>query len=131
MKKKKNIKKITTKKAPLPLGPYSQALIFDKFIFCSGQIGINPKLNKLEKGIESQTRQAILNLKSVLEAANSSLKNVLKITIFLKNIKDFNKVNKIYNEFFDQIRPARSTVEVSNLPADALIEIEAIAAKIK
>lgn len=129
MKKNINIKKIITVNAPLPIGPYSQALIFGKFVFCSGQIGIDPKLNKMKKGIKGQVRQAILNLKSILEASGSSIENVLKVTIFLKNIKDFDKMNKIYNEFFSQNKPARSTIEVSNLPKNALIEIEAIAAK--
>jgi 2-iminobutanoate/2-iminopropanoate deaminase len=124
---KNKILKINTNFAPKALGPYSQAIVFKKLIFCSGQIGINPKTGKLEKGIEKQTRQAILNLKEILKASESSLEKVLKTTVFLKNIKDFEKMNKIYEEFFYKSKPARATIEVKNLPKGALIEIETVA----
>lgn len=121
------IKIIKTTKAPQALGPYSQAIVFNDFIFCSGQIGINPKTQKLEKTIEKQTLQTLKNLKFVLEASGSDIKNVLKTTVYLKNIADFQKMNSIYEKFFGQTKPARATIEVSNLPQNALIEIEAIA----
>jgi 2-iminobutanoate/2-iminopropanoate deaminase len=127
MRFKYKIKYIKTKKAPKALGPYSQGVIFNKFVFCSGQIGINPKTGNLEKGIKNQTRQAIMNLKAVLGAAGSSLEKVIKTTVYLKNISDFDSMNMIYESFFANTKPARATIEVSNLPKGALVEIEAIA----
>jgi len=129
MRSKSKIKYIHTQKAPKALGPYSQGIIFDKFIFCSGQIGINPKTGDLEKDIQSQTKQAIINLKAILEAGGSSLEKVIKTTVYLKNISDFQLMNEIYEKFFNKNKPARATIEVSNLPKGALIEIEAIAIK--
>lgn len=125
-----SLKQIYSKNAPSPVGPYSQAIEANGFIFCAGQIGIDPKTGELKSGVEEQTRQTIENLKAVLQSAGSSLEKVVKTTIFLKNIQDFEKVNKIYAEYFGKIKPARSTVEVSNLPKGALIEIEAIAVKL-
>jgi len=121
------IKEIFTSKAPKPIGPYSQAIISGNLIFCSGQIGINPDTGELAEGIEAQTKQVLKNLKEILIEAHSSLEKVIKTTIFLKNIADFKKVNEIYGEFFSSHKPARSTVEVSNLPKGALVEIEIIA----
>jgi 2-iminobutanoate/2-iminopropanoate deaminase len=118
---------INTQKAPKALGPYSQGIIYNNFVFCSGQLGINPKTNILEKTIENQTLYALKNLQNILEAAGSSIKNILKTTIYLKNINDFNKMNEVYEKFFKDFKPARATIEVSNLPKGALIEIEAIA----
>jgi 2-iminobutanoate/2-iminopropanoate deaminase len=129
MRSKSKIKHINTQKAPKALGPYSQGIIFDKFIFCSGQIGINPKTGDLEKDIQSQTKQAIMNLKAILEAGGSSLEKVIKTTVYLKNISDFQLMNEIYGKFFNKNKPTRATIEVSNLPKGALIEIEAIAIK--
>ena len=129
MRFKSKIKYINTQKAPKALGPYSQGIIFDKFIFCSGQIGINPKTSDLEKDIQSQTKQAIMNLKAILEAGGSSLEKVIKTTVYLKNISDFQLMNEVYEKFFNKNRPTRATIEVSNLPKGALIEIEAIAIK--
>jgi 2-iminobutanoate/2-iminopropanoate deaminase len=129
MRSKSKIKYINTQKAPKALGPYSQGIIFDKFIFCSGQIGINPKTGDLEKDIQSQTKQAIINLKAILEAGGSSLEKVIKTTVYLKNISDFHLMNEIYEKFFNKNKPTRATIEVSNLPKGALIEIEAIAIK--
>ncbi|GAB4218750.1 MAG: RidA family protein [Candidatus Microgenomates bacterium] len=125
--KKQKIKVINTTSAPQAIGPYSQAIVYKNFIFCSGQIGINPKTNQLAEGLENQTKQILTNLKNVLEASQSSLNNVLKTTIFLTNINHFPIVNKIYEDFFGDHKPARSTVAVTNLPKQALIEIEAIA----
>jgi len=121
------LKVIKTKGAPEAIGPYSQAIIAGGLVFCSGQIGLEPKTGKLvEGGIVDQTERAILNLKAVLEAAGSSLGNVVKTTVFLKNIADFQPMNEIYANYFLG-KPARATVEVSNLPKDALVEIECIA----
>lgn len=122
------IKNIHTNRAPEAIGPYSQAVAAHSFVFCSGQLGIHPESGSLAEGIDNQTRQALANMKAVLEAAGSSLERVVKTTIFLKNIENFSAVNKVYGEFFRSHRPARSTVEVSNLPKGALVEIECTAA---
>lgn len=118
---------IQTKKAPSAIGPYSQAIMIDDFIFCSGQIGIVPETGQLVEGIEEQTAQVMKNLKAVLVEAGASLKNIVKTTVYLKNIVDFPKMNGVYTKFFEEYKPARTTVEVSNLPKGALVEIEAIA----
>lgn len=123
------MKIISTKKAPAAIGPYSQAIKVDNFLFCSGQIGIDPKTGQLVEGLENQVKQALENLKAVIKAAGFNLKNVVKTTLYLKNIVDFSCINKIYGSFFDDHKPARSTVEVSHLPKEALFEIEAIAYK--
>lgn len=122
---------IQTKKAPKAIGPYSQAISVNGFIFCSGQIGIDPLTGLLVKGgIEKETKQVLSNLGGVLKAGKMNFGNVIKSEIYLKNIKDFEIVNKIYSEIFtDKIKPARVTVEVSKLPKDALVEISCIAYK--
>jgi 2-iminobutanoate/2-iminopropanoate deaminase len=125
------IKIINSKKAPAAIGPYSQALVVGEFVFCSGQIGIDPKTSNLVQGIENQTKQILENLKNILEEAGSSLDKVIKTTIFLTNINDFQKVNEIYGQYFSFHKPARSTVCVASLPKGALIEIEAIALREK
>lgn len=125
--KKIIMKTVKTNKAPEPIGPYSQAIVSASFVFCSGQIGIDPETGELKKNLEEQARQVFENLKAVLEAAGSSINKVVKTTIFLKNVQDFSKVNEIYAEYFSKNKPARSTVEVSNLPKGALLEVEAIA----
>jgi 2-iminobutanoate/2-iminopropanoate deaminase len=123
-----NKKIIHSKSAPEPIGPYSQAIQFENLVFTSGQIAINPQNNELIKGnVQDQTIQVIENLRAVLGAANASLDTVLKTTIFLKNMNDFGQVNKIYDRFFGDSVPARSTVEVSRLPKDVLVEIDCIA----
>lgn len=119
---------IKSKNVPAAAGPYSQAVKAGNFIFCSGQIGLNPKTNTLAAGVENQTKQSIKNLLAVLKAADASLNNVVRCDIFLVNIANFAKVNEIYGKFFDKNpKPARQTVEVSNLPKGALIEISCIA----
>lgn len=123
------IKVINTKKAPEAIGSYSQAVEANGFVFCSGQIGLDPKSGQLVEGIEKQTRRVMDNLSGVLSAAGADLSKVVKTTIYLKNIADFPIVNSIYGEYFSKHKPARATVEVSNLPKGALIEIEAIASK--
>ena len=123
------IKPITTNNAPSAIGPYSQAIEANGFIFCSGQIGLDPKTGNLADNIEIQTRQVLNNLKSVLTAAGSDLNSVVKTTIYLKNISDFQAVNAIYTEYFSTHKPARATVGVSDLPKGALIEIDTTAVK--
>ena len=119
---------IHSKSAPEPIGPYSQAVQFENLIFTSGQIAIDPKTNELiPGGVEDQTRQVLENLRTILDAANASLDSVLKTTIFLKSMDDFVKVNTVYERFFGESVPARSTVEVSRLPKDVLVEIDCIA----
>ena len=119
---------IYTDKAPKPIGAYSQAIKFENLVFVSGQIGINPMTNDLvSEDIEEQTRQIMENIKAILEEISLSFNNVIKTTIYLKNMKDFSKVNEIYESYFTEHKPARATVEVSNLPKNALIEIEVIA----
>ncbi len=119
---------INTKKAPAAIGPYSQATKFNSLIFVSGQIAIEPVDNKfLDGDITTQTKQVIENLKAILEDAGSSLGKILKVTIFITNMKDFDRVNQVYSEYFGISLPARACVEVGNLPKGAKIEMEAIA----
>ncbi len=122
----KNI--ISTTKAPQAIGPYSQAVRFDNLLFVSGQIPIEPGSGEILKGnIKEQTQQILENLNSILTEGGSSLNNVLRITIFLTNMDDYAAVNEIYAQFFGESQPARSTVQVSRLPMDVQIEIDAIA----
>lgn len=124
------MKKISvfTDKAPQPVGPYSQAVVCHGLLFASGQIPIDPQTGKLvSASIEEETRQILINISALLAAKNISFDHVVKTTIFLKDMKDFQAVNKIYGEFFKQPYPARSTVEVSALPLGARIEIECLA----
>lgn len=119
---------IRTDQAPAALGPYSVGVTGGPFVFTSGQLGLDPKTNSLvEGGVESETRQALQNLKVVLEAANSCLGNVVKTTVFLRDMADFAKMNAVYGEFFSENHPARSAVQVAALPKNAAVEIEAIA----
>jgi len=120
---------IETDKAPKPIGPYSQAVHFGDLLFTSGQIAINPETGELLNGnIEEQTNLVLENLKAVLSEAGSSLDKVIKTTIFLKDMNDFSKVNEIYSKYFGASKPARSTVEVSCLPKNVLVEIDCVAA---
>lgn len=119
---------IMTEKAPAAIGPYSQAVKYGNLIFTSGALGVDPKTGAfVEGGVQAQTKQCLENLKAVLEAAGSSLENVLKVTVFIKDMNDFPRVNEIYGQYFTEKQPSRSTVEVARLPKDALIEIETIA----
>jgi 2-iminobutanoate/2-iminopropanoate deaminase len=119
---------IIAKNAPTVIGPYSQAIRVADLLFCSGQVPLSPTTGKLLEGsISEQTRQVMENLKAVLETAGLSLDKIVKTTIFLKDFGDFAAVNEAYAQFFQPPYPARSTVEVSRLPRDAQIEIEAIA----
>ncbi len=117
---------------PQALGPYSQSYTANGFIFCSGQIGIDPETKLLAEGIVSQTHQVMKNLQAVLQEAGSDLNAVVKTTIYLKNVEDFFKVNEIYAHYFGDHKPARATVGVADLPRgkfvkSPLIEIEAVA----
>lgn len=119
---------IASERAPKALGPYSQAIRIDSTVFCSGQVGLDPATGQLTAGdVQSQTRQALSNLSAVLEAAGTSLANVVKTTVFLANMDDFQAMNQVYATFFPQTPPARSTVQVARLPLGALVEIEAVA----
>lgn len=120
---------IATDKAPAALGPYSQAIEVNGMVYTSGVIGIDPATGLAKDTIEEQTKQVFENLKAVLEAAGSCLDNVVKTTVFLKDMNDFGKVNEIYATYFTGAFPARSCVEVARLPKDFLIEIEVIAIK--
>lgn len=118
---------VTTEKAPKAIGPYSQGTIYNGIVYTSGQISIDPDTQQFIDGdIEIQTNLVLKNLREILLAANSSLENVLKVTIFLKDMNDFVAVNQVYSKYFTT-NPSRSTVEVKRLPKDALIEIECIA----
>jgi 2-iminobutanoate/2-iminopropanoate deaminase len=114
--------------APKAIGPYSVATGFCEFVFTAGQGGLDPATNELVPGgIEAETRQALTNIKHVLEAAGSSLECVLKTTVFLQDIGDFSRMNAVYSEFFKSNYPARSTVQVAAIPKGGAVEIEAIA----
>ena len=119
---------ISTPKAPAAIGPYSQAVLVNGMLFTSGVIPIDPVTNTLVEGdVTVQARQAIGNLKNLIEASGSSMDKVVKTTVFIKDMNDFGKINDIYKDFFTSDFPARSCVEVARLPKDVLIEIEAIA----
>ena len=119
---------IETPAAPTAIGPYSQAIAHSDLVFCSGQIGIDPaSAAMVEGGIEAETRRVLDNLREVLAAAGLKLTDVVKTTIFLIKLEDFETVNRIYSEHFTAPYPARSTVQVSALPRHARVEIEAVA----
>ena len=119
---------VSTQSAPQAIGPYSQAVLVGDFLFCSGQIALDPSGAFVGEGdVIAQTKQALTNLAAVLVAGGSSPQSLVKITIYLKNMADFDDVNQIYETWLDGVFPARATVEVSNLPKNAMIEIDAIA----
>ena len=122
-------KVISTDKAPAAIGPYSQAIEVNGMIYTSGVIAINPATGNIPSDITGQATQAFTNLKNLLESAGSNLDNVVKTTVFIKDMDDFGKFNEEYSKFFTSEYPARSCVEVARLPKDVLIEIEAIAIK--
>jgi len=117
---------IFSQDAPSPIGPYSQAVRAGDFIFISGQLGINRE-GKMEEGIKEQTERAIKNIEAILKAAGSSLRDVVRVTVYLANIDDFGDMNKVYEKYFGDIKPARVTVGGCKLPKNAKIEIEAVA----
>ena len=121
-------KRILTDRAPAPIGPYSQAILAGTFVFTAGQIALDPATNNLVEGdIKIQTEQVLKNVEAILKAAGASMKNVVKTTVFLKDMKEFAQMNEVYAKFFSESAPARSTVEVARLPKDVKVEIEAIA----
>jgi len=118
---------VHTDKAPKAIGPYSQAIRTESLIYTAGQTGLDPLTGELVAGgVEEQTHQVLANLKNVIEAAGSTIGNVVKTTVFLKDMNDFPKMNAIYAEFFGENPPARSTVAVAGLPKGGLVEIEAV-----
>lgn len=124
-----SLQKIFTDKAPNPIGPYSQAILVDgRFLYTAGQVPIDPATNQLVEGdIKVQTRQVLKNVEAILKAGGTSLKSVIKTTVFLKDMNEFAAMNEVYAEFFSESKPARSTVEVARLPKDVRVEIEALA----
>ncbi|WP_425545056.1 RidA family protein [Caenispirillum bisanense] len=122
-----DLKIVATDQAPAAIGPYSQAIAANGFVFASGQIPLTAAGQLVEGGIEAQTRQVLANLKAVLEAAGSGLDRVVKTTVFVQDLGDFATVNSLYEAAFGAHKPARSTVQVARLPRDVLVEIEAVA----
>jgi 2-iminobutanoate/2-iminopropanoate deaminase len=119
---------IATKHAPQAIGPYSQAVKANGFVFTSGQIAIDPATQQVVAGdVAAQTDRVLRNLSGVLEAAGSGLEKVVRVTVFLKNMNDFAAMNQVYGKYFSSAPPARSTVEVARLPKDTLVEIDVIA----
>ena len=119
---------VTTDRGPKPIGPYSQAIKTNGFIFLAGQVALDPKTGELVGSeIRQQTERALENIKGILEAAGVNLHHVIKTTVFLKDMNDFAGMNEVYARYFTAAPPARSTVQVSRLPKDALVEIEVIA----
>lgn len=127
MSDKFTLSPVQTDKAPAAVGPYSQAIMARGFIFCAGQLPINPTTNEVPAGVAAQTRQSLKNLAAILTKAGTSLDAIVKTTVFLKDMNSFGEMNAVYAEFFGAVPPARSTVEVARLPRDVLVEIEAIA----
>ena len=119
---------VITDRGPKPIGPYSQAIKCNGFLFLSGQVALDPKTNEFTAGdIRQQTERTLENIKGILEAAGSNLHHVVKTTVFLKDMNDFSAMNEVYGRFFTSAPPARSTVQVARLPKDALVEIEVVA----
>jgi len=121
---------IKTNNAPEPIGPYNQAVLAGNMLFVSGQVALNPATSKMEDAdISAETEQVMKNLSAILDQAGYKFSDVVKSTIFLKDLNNFNTVNEIYGRFFTQNAPARETVEVARLPRDAKVEISVIAVK--
>jgi 2-iminobutanoate/2-iminopropanoate deaminase len=119
---------VLTDRGPKPIGPYSQAVRANGFLFLSGQIALDPKTGEISAaGIAEQTERVLENIKGIVEAAGSKMPHVVKTTVFLKNMNDFAAMNEVYARYFTAAPPARSTVEVARLPKDALVEIEVMA----
>ena len=119
---------IMTENAPKALGPYSQAIMVGNTLYVSGQIPFVPEtMTLVSEDIQAQTRQSIENIKAIVNEAGGVLSDIVKVTVFVKNIEDFDKINEVYAEYFSEAKPARALVEVARLPRDVKIEIEAIA----
>ncbi len=124
------MKQISTNNAPAAIGPYSQAIEANGFIYASGQLPIDTATGKFpEGGIKEQTRQSLTNVKAILEEAGLTLKNVVKTTVYLADMADFGEMNEVYSQFFSEPFPARSAVAVKALPKGAMVEVEVIAAR--
>lgn len=123
------MKAISTKNAPAAIGPYSQGVEVNGFVYASGQLPIDPATGKFPEGIKAQTRQSLLNAQAILKEAGLSLSDVVKTTVLLSDIADFGEMNEVYAEFFSEPYPARSAFAVKSVPKGALVEIECIAAK--
>ena len=124
------MKAIHTDKAPAAIGPYSQAIEVNGFVYASGQLPIDPATGNFpEGGVAAQTRQSILNAENILQAAGTDLKHVVKTTVYLADMADFGAMNEVYAQFFSEPYPARSAVAVKDLPKGALVEIEVLATK--
>lgn len=124
------MKTIQTTKAPAAIGPYSQAVEANRFVFASGQLGINPATGEFVEGdVQAQTRQALTNARAIMNEAGLDLNNVIKTTVFLSDMANFAAMNEIYAEFFSEPYPARSAVAVKTLPKNALVEVECIAVR--
>ena len=121
---------ITASGAPAAIGPYSQAIAIDGFLFCSGSLGMDPATGQLLEGIEAQTERALVNLESLLEANGMSMADVVKTTVFLSDLGNFAAMNALYAAHVVEPAPARSTVQVAALPKGALVEVEAIARRV-
>lgn len=122
-------KVISTNQAPAAIGPYSQAVEVNGMVYTSGQLPVNPATGEIPDGIKAQAEQVMTNVKKLLEAAGTGMGNVVKTTVFIKDMNDFTAINEIYAAYFEGDCPARSCVEVARLPKDVLIEMEAIAVK--
>lgn len=122
-------KVISTEKAPAAIGPYSQAIEVNGMVYTSGIIPVVPETGEIPEGTQAQAQQALQNLSNLLEAAGTSMDNVIKTTVFIKEMNDFGKINEVYATFFNGAFPSRSCVEVARLPKDVMLEIEAIAIK--
>ena len=123
------MKAIVTDNAPKAIGAYSQGVDLGNMIFTSGQLPIDPKTGEMPENVKDQAAQSLKNVKAIVEAAGSDMSKVVKVVIFLQNISDFADVNEVYSTFFEEPYPARSCVEVGNVPKGALLEVEAIAVK--
>lgn len=122
-------KVISTDKAPAAIGPYSQAIEVNGMVYTSGVIPVVPETGEIPEGSKEQAKQALTNLSNLLQAAGTSMNNVVKTTVFIKEMDDFGTINEVYATFFEGDFPARSCVEVARLPKDVMLEIEAIAIK--
>lgn len=122
-------KVISTEKAPSAIGPYSQAIEINGMVYTSGVIPVDPATGEIAEGVEAQASQAFQNLSNLVEASGSKVENIVKTTVFIKEMNDFGKINEIYKNYFKEPFPARSCVEVARLPKDVLLEVEAVAYK--
>ncbi|MCM3719882.1 RidA family protein [Fictibacillus phosphorivorans] len=121
------MKKVHTTEAPAAIGPYSQGIVFNDLFFSSGQIPLTKEGNMVDGDVKEQTHQVFSNLKAVLAEAGSSLEEVIKATVYIKDMNEFAEINEVYGEYFSDHKPARSCVEVARLPKDAKVEIEVVA----